>query len=134
MRESSVPPRSPVGIHRLRLLRRRPVRPGREPRARAIIPGRRVTRRGTVAPQHEPVCREQRGVEIDRDPAHVERDAEGVVVGEVGRDDEAGRLRVEQGQVGVADGRRGSVGHLGAAVCAADARGGGEGDVLLEPD
>lgn len=72
-------------------------------------------------------------MEIHRHPAHVERDAEGVVVGEIGRDDEAGRLRVEEGEVGVADGRRGDVGDLGAGVCAADA-GGGEGDVLLEPD
>lgn len=92
-----------------------------------------MTRRRTIAPEDEPVGREQRGVEIHRHPAHVERDAEGVVVGEIGRDDEAGRLRVEEGEVGVADGRRGDVGDLGAGVCAADA-GGGEGDVLLEPD
>lgn len=105
------------------------MRPRREPE-----PGRRsITRRRTITPQHEPVRRQQRRVEIDRHPAHVERDAEGVVVGEVGRDDETGRLRVEQGEVGVPDGCGRLVGDLGAAVGAADA-GGGEGDVLLEPD
>lgn len=72
-------------------------------------------------------------MEIDGDPADVEGDPEGVVVGEVGRDDEARGLGVEEGEVGVADGGGGLVGDLGADVCAADA-GGGEGDVLLEPD
>lgn len=108
------------------------MRPRRKPRT-PIIPGRRITRRRAITAQHEPIRSQQRGVEIRRDPAHVECDAEGVVVGEIGRDDEAGWLRVEKGEVGMADGCRGGVGHLGARVCAADA-GGGEGDVLLEPD
>ena len=78
-------------------MRERPMRPRREARTRSIpiSSGRRITRRGTITPQHEPIGREQRGVEIHRYPAHVECDAEGVVVREVGRDDEAGRLRVE---------------------------------------
>lgn len=106
------------------------MRPGRESRTRSVA---RIARRGTITPQHEPTGREHGGVEIDGDPAHVERDAECVVVGEVGWDDEARRLRVEQGEVGVADGRGGLVGYLGAGVRAADAAR-GEGDVLLKPD
>lgn len=73
-------------------------------------------------------------MEIDRDAADVERDAEGVVVGEVGGDDEARGLGVEEGEVGVADVGGGGVGHLRARVGAADAGEGREGDVLLEPD
>lgn len=138
---TSIPPRGPISINRrARHLRKRPVRPGREARTRPV-PGRRVARRGdvgAVAPEHEPIRREQRGLEVDGDAADVEGEAEGVVVGEVGRDDEAGGLRVDQGEVGVADGRGGLVGDLGGRVGAAYAGaargGGGEGDVLLEPD
>ena len=43
-------------------------------------------------------------MEVGLHSADVERHAEGVVVGEVGRDGEAGGLRVEEGEVGVADG------------------------------
>ena len=111
------------------------MRPRSEPRARSIpVPRRRRIARGrTITTKDEPIGREQRGVEIDRDPAHVERGPESVVVREIRRDDEAGRLGVEEGEVGVADGGGGLVGDLGADVCAAGA-GGGEGDVLLEPD
>lgn len=72
-------------------------------------------------------------MEIHAHPRHVEREPESVAVGEVRRDDETGRLRVDQGKVGVADGCGRLVGHLGGAVCAADA-GGRESDILLEPD
>lgn len=109
------------------------MRPGRKPGTRPKPGTRRITHRGAITPEHEPIRRQQRGAEIHRDPAHVERDAEGVVVGEVGRDDEAGGLRVQQGQVGVADGGGGLVGDLGAGFGTAGA-GGGEGDVLLEVD
>ena len=73
-------------------------------------------------------------MEVGLHPADVERDAEGVVVGEVGRDDEAGRLGVEEGEVGVADAGGGLVGDLGAGVGGGEAGGRGEGDVLLEVD
>ena len=121
----SIPSRSPIGIHRL--LRKRPMR--RKPISRR----RRIAWRRTIAPQHEPIGREQRGVEIRTHPRHVEREPEGITVGEIRRDGKTRRLGVDQGEVGVADGCGRLVGHLGGAVCAADA-GGREGDVLLEPD
>ncbi len=108
---------------------RRRCKPGtrQEPRRRRIR-----GERGAVAAQHEPIGRDERGLEVDRGAADVEVAPEGVGVGEVGRDDEAGRLLVDEGEVGVADARGGQVGHLGRLGGGADAAG-GEGDVLLEP-
>lgn len=73
-------------------------------------------------------------MKVNRYPADIERSAESIIIGKIRRDDETRRLGVEEGEVGVADARRGGVGHLGAGVGAADAGERGEGDVLLEPD
>lgn len=110
------------------------MRPGREPRARQEARTRRITRHRTITPEDEPIGFEERGFEVDRDAADVEVGPEGVRVGEVGRDDEAGGLGVDEGEVGVPDGGGGLVGDLGRGGDATDAGGGGEGDVLLEPD
>ncbi len=109
------------------------MRSRREPGTRQEPGRRRISREsGAIAAQHEPIGRNERGLEVDRGAADVEVAPEGVGVGEVGRDDEAGRLLVDEGEVGVADARGGQVGHLGRLGGGADAAG-GKGDVLLEP-
>ena len=110
------------------------MRPRRKPRTSPEPRTRRISRRRAITPQHEPIRRQQRGLKVDSDAADVEGDAEGVVVGEIGRDDEARWLGVEEGEVGVADGGGGLVGDLGGGADGGDAGGGGECDVLLEPD
>lgn len=130
----SIPPPSPISIHHVRLLRVRAMRAGREPRASQEAQTRRIARNRAITAQDEPVGLEERGLEVDRHAADVEVRAEGVLVREIGRDDEAGRLGVDEGEVGVPDGGGGSVGDLGRGGGGADAGGGGEADVLLEPD
>ena len=131
----SEPRPRPISVHG-RLARIRPMRPGREPRAAQKPRTGRIARRGAIAAQHEPVGLEQGRLEIDGDAADVEGGAEGVGVREIGRDDEARRLRVQEGEVGVADGGGGDVGDLGRGGDGGDGAGGGGGEshVLLEPD
>ena len=109
------------------------MRSRRKPGARRKPRTRRIARRRTITTQHEPICREERGFEVDRDAADVEARSESVAVGEIGRDDEAGRLLVYKGDVGVADGGGGLVRDLRGGGGRADAAR-GKGDVLLKPN
>lgn len=89
----------------------------------------------TITPQHTPIRLQQRRPEIHPHPRNIEPRPERRRIGEIGRDREIRRLRVEQDEVGVANVRRCEVGYLGrGVVCLRDAGGGGEGDVLLEPE
>lgn len=98
--------------------------------------GKHTTRHPrTITPQHKPIRLQQRRPKIHPHPRNVEPRPERRRIGEIGRDREVRRLRVEQDEVGVADVRGCEVGYLGrGGVCAGDAGGGGEGDVLLEPE
>jgi len=59
---------------------------------------------GAIAPQHEPIRRHDRGMEIHSHQTDVEPLSEGRAVGEVGRDVETRGLGVEECDVGVAGG------------------------------
>ena len=89
---------------------------------------------GAIAPEQKVIRLQQSCLEISRDPANIESRAESAIVREVGRNDEARRLRVKQPEVWVPNAGWCLIGHLGGgAVVGCDSIG-GEGDVLLEPE
>lgn len=76
-------------------------------------------------------------MKIHLHPAHTKPLPKGIIIREIGWDLEAFGLRIEEGDVCVADVGGGEVGDSGGAVCDTHGGGGGEGgegDVLLEPE